>query len=323
MLASFNKDFQVAWKLVDRLVEPRYKGKVSEKEAEEWPDWLFMPFAGWMAIAEGLLGVSRKEAPGPVVTLMHKLATLGTWRLTQDIVRFDPTVRDEICATPLTGNIPMDIFKQLPAWCIYVDAPVVHRGDDFSGFFVLLEKDTNTGQEELRFFFNAEDHLMPAFVYLGPHSVEDAIEKPNEVMRANSQLSGLPHVDQTMDKGLMYAMSLTMYLCAYGFPGRTGVDKQVCARLNAKKTRKGWRTFPPDKVTVREIGNDLGEAIRKSLDGNVSHRETTGTHASPRPHIRRAHWHGFWRGPKNGERTFALQWLPPIAVAAVATEEDR
>jgi hypothetical protein len=40
---------------------------------------------------------------------------------------------------------------------------------------------------------------------------------------------------------------------------------------------------------------------------------TTATgRASPRPHIRRAHWHTFLTG--QGRQARKLRWMPPIAV---------
>ena len=42
----------------------------------------------------------------------------------------------------------------------------------------------------------------------------------------------------------------------------------------------------------------------------------SGTHASPRPHVRRAHWHSYWVGQKDQPeaRSVVLKWLPPIPV---------
>lgn len=40
--------------------------------------------------------------------------------------------------------------------------------------------------------------------------------------------------------------------------------------------------------------------------------------ASPSPHIRRAHWHSYWMGPRqegHPDRKPVLKWLPPIPVA--------
>lgn len=39
-----------------------------------------------------------------------------------------------------------------------------------------------------------------------------------------------------------------------------------------------------------------------------------GTHESPRPHVRRAHWHHFGTDPRDGERKLVVKWLPPIPV---------
>ena len=41
-----------------------------------------------------------------------------------------------------------------------------------------------------------------------------------------------------------------------------------------------------------------------------------GTHAGPRPHVRRAHWHSYWTGPQAQLewRKVILKWLSPILV---------
>ena len=50
---------------------------------------------------------------------------------------------------------------------------------------------------------------------------------------------------------------------------------------------------------------------------------STGTHASPRPHIRRAHWHSYWvgKGDEPGAREVMLKWLPPIPVNVQNVED--
>jgi hypothetical protein len=32
------------------------------------------------------------------------------------------------------------------------------------------------------------------------------------------------------------------------------------------------------------------------------------------PHVRRAHWHVYWTGPRDGERVAKVRWLSPILV---------
>ena len=65
-------------------------------------------------------------------------------------------------------------------------------------------------------------------------------------------------------------------------------------------------------MTTWDVGVRLGAALRRAYQ--AAQTGGTDTHAGPRAHIRRAHWHGFWSGPREGERRFDLRWLPPIPV---------
>ena len=66
-------------------------------------------------------------------------------------------------------------------------------------------------------------------------------------------------------------------------------------------------------------GFDLGlERAGAKVVWQVEIDPATGR-TRPRAHVRRAHWHGFWTGPRDPERAeerrFDLRWLPPIPVA--------
>ena len=78
-----------------------------------------------------------------------------------------------------------------------------------------------------------------------------------------------------------------------------------------KKTRKGLRLFPPEAPMVWEVGWKIGRRIRKAAQG-----EGTGAGGAVRAHLRRAHWHGFWKGPRKevDKREMVVKWLPPIMV---------
>jgi hypothetical protein len=51
--------------------------------------------------------------------------------------------------------------------------------------------------------------------------------------------------------------------------------------------------------------------------------EVTGTHASPRHHIRRAHWHSYWLGKRDQRdaRSAILKWLPAIPVNVTGVDD--
>jgi len=94
------------------------------------------------------------------------------------------------------------------------------------------------------------------------------------------------------------------------------------ARPRPTKTRdSGWRYFPPENPTIWNVGSHLGAALRAAYERES--RDLGGTHASPRPHIRRAHWHSYWTGPRKDpeRRRLILKWLHPMVVGT-ARDED-
>jgi hypothetical protein len=111
-------------------------------------------------------------------------------------------------------------------------------------------------------------------------------------------------------------VSLVLYLCSENAEIReSGGGHRRPAHPEPKKTKKGLRLFAPDRPTHWEVGYRLGAALRRESTAR-SADDATGTHARPRPHIRRAHWHSYWLGKSNepDARRVVLKWLPPIAV---------
>lgn len=83
-----------------------------------------------------------------------------------------------------------------------------------------------------------------------------------------------------------------------------------------------------DKATIWNVGYQLADRLKKAkeveperLDNSTSEllsADKSLTHASPKPHVRRAHWHGYWVGSKSDKR-FVLKWLHPILVNALSS----
>ena len=118
-------------------------------------------------------------------------------------------------------------------------------------------------------------------------------------------------------------VSLVLYLCSQAAEIKeAGAGKRVPSRPTSQKTKKGLRIFAPDAPSRWEVGYRLGAALRQPQSDDEP-GETTGTHASPRANIRRAHWHAVRVGKKDlpDARSITLTWLPPIPVNVQGVED--
>lgn len=304
-----------AWKAADEFRAGRGRDGLPD-----WPDWCYLPLAGSYAIVSG----GSNRVPVQQIGDVGRLAALGAWRATQGIYRFDPALYRAIIDTPVDGDLPHEVLYRLPEWCVYVETPEMTWFErPLHGFFAHLEWDANTGWPELRLLIDEETDLHPYSLHLGPWTLDESISRMIDVSSIHSMGAGLgpvPAGTGRIIRSLVEPLvSLLLYLCSQN--AEIGDGTWTPTNPVPTRTKKGWRMFPPDKPTTWDVGVRLGAALRRAY-----HAEQTGqgcTHAGPRAHIRRAHWHGFRSGPMNRddgseiptvERKLGLKWLPPIPV---------
>ncbi len=319
ILAAVGRAYPNAWRQVDEIRAQRGKGLPG------WPDWCFLPLHGAYAIVSGggdnRVSIERSHHTGI-------LGALATWRVSQGIYRFDPVLYGALVDSALSGTLPCAPLYRLPQWCVYVETPdhtVWNRR--LHGFWAHL--DWSEGHaDELRLVLDLAERtddpldsvsgLVPVPIILGEGPLEAALERVAESGAAQARANGYAITQETLAPLLDSAdqlrplISLLLYLCADDKD--IGEAARRPANPEPKRTKNGWRMFPADRPTTWEVGVRLGAALRRAY-----HAAETGAprpHVAPRAHIRGAHWHGFWRGPKHAPelRTFDVRWLPPIAV---------
>lgn len=69
--------------------------------------------------------------------------------------------------------------------------------------------------------------------------------------------------------------------------------------------------IPPPNPFFYEIGRRLGGEIKQANDQLTNAGKGTGT--GRRPHIRKAHYHGYWTGTGQN-RNYIVKWISPIFV---------
>jgi hypothetical protein len=307
------------WRILDAARDCR------GRELPSWPAWCFIPSgAVWAAVSAVHGDIDRSTAGA--------LAGLAAWRTAQGIYRFDPTMLQALWDTPITGDLPGEVLLRLPEWCCYIETPgAIFRGRESYGFFVSIDWDARSyadGVAEtpwLRFHVDYGEVLDVSLPLPIVGTVEEGLRAWLTAAREASGGAALPDVDFSAKFAAELApmISLTLYLCSqHADILRHDGDSAAPHYPRPKITKHGPRWFPPDHPAAWDVGWRIGAAIR-AAEESAAHRERGpgSTHASPRPHIRTAHWHSFWTGPKakpgvaaETERKLILHWLPPIPV---------
>ena len=340
-LQYYSRVYPNAWKQADRFRNQR------GKDLPFWPDWCFIPLAGAYAIVSAEaesqgIDITSPEAM-PLVNDVGIIGALAAWRITKGVYRFDPDIYQEVTKTPLSGDLPHQILFNLPEWCIYIETPGMDvRGNPLQGFFAYLEQDAGDGRKELRFVFDFTPDisespapgLLSEVLHLGPWPLHEAVSrKVDETKRVAAQLE-LHNVATAFGDDeeaiisdiathLAPLISLLLYICSVN--AEIGEPGNRPARPRPRKTKKGQRLFPSQKSRTWDVGVRMGAALRRARATSNTEGETTeeeSSRSSPRPHVRKAHWHLYWTGPRSGEQNPTVKWLPPIPVS-VGVDSDR
>jgi len=297
-----------AWKQFDHFRQLR------GGELPDWPEWCYCPLAAAYAIVSGG-GNNRvqNEEAGRIAAL----GALAAWRATQTIYRFDPAVAAELEDTPI-DLLPADVLYRLPEWCVYIEHDSMWYDQRMAGFFAHLEYDIGTGRPELRLLIDCDDDQgLQTVIGVPIHINQPTLAAALESMVSESRrqaidhgstlvASALPHdLGSVMAVAVRPLLGLLLYLCSEC----PDLGEFIPSRPQPKRTKKGWRLFPPDAPQVVTVGSRIGAELRRAYhDDQVGASDRQG----PRPHIRRAHWHTYRTG--TGRTIPILRWISPIAV---------
>jgi len=320
-LVQLGRDYEGLWNDYARFLQ----GKGAE--LDDWPHWCFCPMAGAYAVISGM-GQDMNSIGNDIA----RMTALAAWRPTQGIYRFDDDVREALMETP-NGKIPVDALYRLPEWCVYVETPgYLFDKMNMHGFFAHLEYDVNDHRHELRFLLDVDEMLVALPIHIWPGvTIEEgwasgvreigrvALTRGENSMGLQARLAEFGRCSQKVEESLGPLLSLLLYLCADEneiVDYKTGKARDEQAKMPAmKKTKRGVIMPPAKRPVVWETAFQLGRKIREGRE-NASAGGEGGRLV--RPHIRRAHWHSFWTGPRSepGKRKLSLKWLAPIAVHA-------
>lgn len=286
LLIDIGRRYPGCWRLFDEF--RRDKGV----DGPDWPDYCYAPIAVAYAIVSGgyedRIGIHNVGDVG-------KLGALAAWRMTQIVYRFDDDLYAQLISGAPTGDIPAELLRHLPQWCVYIESPGLMFGDiPLIGFFSHIEYDIDTGRDELRFVFDTGSELIPYQIHLGKWAIDEAIDRMLDVSKAQAVLHGHTVLRQhvmPIKPLLISAVNLLLYLCS-DKPDIAGeLPKNPKPKSVKKQGRRAMHLFAAEKTSVIDVGVRIGSALRATRD--AAGEPGDGSHASPRGHIRSAHWHTY------------------------------
>lgn len=309
-LHRYGRRYPRAWQLYAQLMAD---------PPAEWPRWCWMPLAGTYAV---LSGGGDNRCTVEQAADVGILGGLAAWRATQGIYRVHPTLLAELLDTPITGDLPADVLTRLPEWCVYVETPGCDLwGMPLHGYWAYLEHDAEDGRDELRLVLDTEwldgtPQLGQMVMHLGG-TLEDGVRAAVSEVRVQALRAG--RGDQAPSLGGLSGEALTgplsglvsvlLYLCADEAEIEERRDPPPKVVRGKKRPIAPAAKAPVVHPCGYRIGARLELAQRRARSEGA---EVAG--ATVAPHIRRAHWHRYWTGPRDGERRVVLRWLSPILV---------
>lgn len=326
VVSKVEKEYPRIWDILSIFLKDRFQEKANHIIKQ-----VFLPMYIYDVILETPDGWKWKKTPHKECYNAQEqaviLSALCPWYYTQAVYEFDMDFFAQLVGTPNDSVIPWEVFERFPNYSIYikfvgtdflqqydenseakccgmwVSCSLGEKDHDTMGFsFVTHLVDVETGQVMLHPFTLPLKRGMTI-----PESIREMCKelKMNPIEEDDGEF--MSHENWT--SRLVNAL---LYLCSNepDVVDKTPGVKDRSFRLLSGITKSGkFQLFPAQKQKVFSVGSIIAKKLQE-------HEQATNRFSTNpiRPHVRRAHWHGYWTGPIKGDRNYILKWIPPTLV---------
>lgn len=269
--------------------------------------------------------VSLIDLPFTFIPEIMAIADVGTWRYTKGVYKINDDIAPFLLNEDFKGNIPLDRISRLPEWSIYVDCSNLMLstfGRKIVGFWASINffpSSLYKGKKILHFTILYEDTFGTDFktcisLDADNKSIEEDTIKISQWFKQAITAEALEELVMFKKK----ALQIILYICQDEPDISENGNEILDLNFNPTPQRiKGKnKLFEAKKIRYFDVGAKDGCSIKEAL--NVYH----SSGKTQAPHIRRAHWHGFWKGSrKNNAQEFFYKWVAPVIVNGDLAQE--
>lgn len=313
---TFTKQMPGVWKVLDGYIKERYSDRKSL-----YSKWCFLPVHAYADMFDRLAPGYKWNVWAHRDRLSVTLSAIHPWRYTRQIYVMDELLFEELIQTPYEETIPMDVLQRFPNYAIFVQTEKM-------SFFISMPDGVDKTNNNLAFLGltpGEDGKLMWSEMLLPIENGKTIRQKLDELdkLYKNANISEDNPYAYTLENSnvlmpyMLRMVNVVLYLCS---TQPDIVDKAPTIKLHPfhvhRKSNGKFKILPAIKTKTFFVGENVGKIIKE-------HNESlTISRGKVRPHVRRAHWHGYWKGPKAKEREFILKWLPPTLVATTNGYQD-
>ena len=321
ILKKISEQYPKAWEQMEM-----FHSENGSPQLGSWPDWCYAPMSAALAVASE--GYDLNKLPIDIrmamISVAQAIFAIAPWRLSKEVYVIDEDLKDLLFEQDGELDVPDEVLLQLPYPCFYVELPnTYYRADKIHGFFVTLEYDVNNGDKELKPVFLTDDgNIFSYSIHIGAKTIEESVDMLDKQALENTngdkelkRLALRAMQDSAETKiFLKQILQVILYILAQ--------NAEITPSSEQSFITKRGKTVKDKYSEIRkwDVGIRVGAAIRQQKAKEQSRKKEykESEHQSPRPHMRRGHWHHFWTGPKAQpeERKLILKWLSPMAIAA-------
>lgn len=280
------------------------------------------------SVADRHRAVARHSEYGAhmLMLIAQTAAVARNWQRHKVVYRLHPALADELLHTDHSTKVPCEVFRRLPHPDPFLALPVPLEIPSPKGAEPVSEPSHLVGllatgvtsrhtlcssadpeavalqlQLATRVHYVGQDASYEEITLQLPLSGQATVD--DLARRYLRDVTQGPRWEQQVLDGMRLSVGLLLYLVS------DRADVQPAA--GAGPSRRGRREQP---VQVVDVGYDVGPALltaRRQPTTDAS--ATTATGMPVRAHLRRAHWHTHWTGPREQQQA-VLRWLHPILV---------
>ena len=274
-----------------------------------------------------------------VMSFINGFKMFQAWRMSLSIYTIDNDIFTEMLKATIPTDMPSDVFKMLPDFCVYIEFPRLLNMREINshlppnidlqikGFWAYLNYPlSGINQTEL----NICADILPSDDYPDTLSCVSMIIDNDLTVEQSADLvfeqykgmsTAQAKIMAEADKLALYAyLPILLWLCAEepditNMMGEPLTIEQV--RQPKYQQKKRGQFIPPNSPRIYKLGQRLGGKIREFKEEIAQSESDARKTKTIRPHIRKGHWHGYWEG-SGQDKHYVPKWLAAIFVNAAS-----